>query len=331
MIAHILSSSATGCSAFLGGISKNYDTNLLLEESRYTVMEADEFDRSFLHLTPLIAVVTSIDADHLDIYGTAEAMVGAYGEFCHRVRGSGTLIINEEIISRLSLPDDATAYSYGTGEGSSFRALDIVRGEGYYSFSLVTPEQRIDDLRLHVPGMVNILNATAAAAAAWCAGASEGEIRDALATYQGVRRRFDVRYKGKDIIYLDDYAHHPQEINALVSAVRDFWPGRKVTGIFQPHLFTRTRDFAEGFAAALDRLDEVLLLTLYPARENPIAGVSSDMIAEKMKNRSVRVVTREELLPALDAVKEGLLLTIGAGDIDRFIEPITAKLKERDA
>jgi UDP-N-acetylmuramate--alanine ligase len=331
MIAHILSSSATGCSAFLGGISKNYDTNLLLDESRYTVMEADEFDRSFLHLSPLIAVVTSIDADHLDIYGTAEAMVGAYGEFCHRVRGSGTLIINEEIISRLSLPDDATAYSYGTGEGSSFRAVDIVRGEGYYSFSLVTPERPVENLRLHVPGMVNILNATAAAAAAWCAGASDGEIRDALATYQGVRRRFDVRYKGKDIIYLDDYAHHPQEINALVSAVRDFWPGRKVTGIFQPHLYSRTRDFAEGFAAALDRLDEVLLLTLYPARENPIPGVSSDMIAEKMKNRSVRVVTREELLPALDTVREGLLLTIGAGDIDRFIEPITEKLKERDA
>lgn len=331
MTAHILSSSATGCSAFLGGISKNYDTNLLLEESRYTVMEADEFDRSFLHLSPLIAVVTSIDPDHLDIYGTADEMVGAYGEFCHRVRGGGTLIIYEEIIPRLSLPDDATAYSYGTGEGSSFRAVDIVRGEGYYTFSLVTPEQRIEDLRLHVPGMVNILNATAAAAAAWCAGASEGEIREALATYQGVRRRFDVRYKGKDIIYLDDYAHHPQEINALVSAVRDFWPGRKVTGIFQPHLYTRTRDFAEGFAAALDRLDEVLLLTLYPARENPIEGVSSDMIAEKMKNRSVRVVTREELLPALDAVKEGLLLTIGAGDIDRFIELITKKLKERDA
>jgi len=331
MIAHILSSSATGCSAFLGGISKNYDTNLLLEESRYTVMEADEFDRSFLHLSPLIAVVTSIDPDHLDIYGTAEAMVEAYGEFCHRVRGGGTLIINEEIISRLSLPDDVTAYSYGTGEEASFRAKDIVRGEGYYTFSLVTPGARIENLRLHVPGMVNILNATAAAAAAWCAGASEGEIRDALATYQGVRRRFDVRYKGKDIIYLDDYAHHPQEINALVSAVRDFWPGRKVTGIFQPHLYTRTRDFAEGFAAALDRLDEVLLLTLYPARENPIEGVSSDMIAEKMKNRNVRVVTREELLPALDTVKEGLLLTIGAGDIDRFIEPITEKLKERDA
>ncbi|MDF1558906.1 MAG: UDP-N-acetylmuramate--L-alanine ligase [Bacteroidales bacterium] len=331
MIAHILSSSATGCSAFLGGISKNYDTNLLLEESRYTVMEADEFDRSFLHLSPLIAVVTSIDPDHLDIYGTAEAMVEAYGEFCHRVRGGGTLIINEEIISGLSLPDDVTAYSYGTGEGSSFRAVDIVRGEGYYNFSLVTPGGRIENLRLHVPGMVNILNATAAAAAAWCAGAAEGEIREALATYQGVRRRFDVRYKGKDIIYLDDYAHHPQEINALVSAVRDFWPRRKVTGIFQPHLYTRTRDFAEGFAAALDRLDEVLLLTLYPARENPIAGVSSDMIAKKMKNRSVRVVTREELLPALDAVKEGLLLTIGAGDIDRFIEPITEKLKERDA
>jgi len=179
--------------------------------------------------------------------------------------------------------------------------------------------------------MVNILNATAAASAAWCAGVTPEYIRSALGSYKGVVRRFDVRYSGKEIIYIDDYAHHPQEINALVSAVRDFWPGRHVTGIFQPHLYTRTRDFAEGFAEALDKLDEVLLLTLYPAREKPIEGVSSDMIAAMMKNRNVKVVTREELLPALVNVKKGLLLTIGAGDIDRFIEPITEMLKEKNA
>ncbi len=331
MIAHILSTSAINCSAFLGGIAKNYDTNLLLAESRFTVMEADEFDRSFLHLSPLISVVTAIDPDHLDIYGTPEAMVEAYGQFCHRTRNGGTLILHENIISSLSLPDDATIYSYGTGEQASFRAVAIEKEEGRYRFDIMTPGDPVKDIRLPLPGMVNIINATAAAAAAWCAGVSADDIRRGLGTYLGVRRRFDVRYTGREITYVDDYAHHPQEINALVSAVRDFWPGRHVTGIFQPHLYTRTRDFAEGFAEALDRLDEVLLLTLYPAREKAIPGVSSDMIAQLMKNRSVRVVTREELLPALAGVKKGMLLTIGAGDIDRFIEPITDMLKERDA
>jgi len=331
MTAHILSSSPVDCSAFLGGISKNYDTNLLLSESRYTVMEADEFDRSFLHLSPLISVVTAIDPDHLDIYGTAESMVEAYGEFCHRVRPGGTLILNENIASSLSLPGDATIYTYGTGAKASFRADSIRKEEGSYTFDIITPGEPVRDIRIHLPGMVNILNATAASAAAWCAGVSPEIIRSAIGSYQGVRRRFDVRYSGKEIIYIDDYAHHPQEINALVSAVRDFWPGRHVTGIFQPHLYTRTRDFAEGFADALDKLDEILLLTLYPAREKPIPGVSSDMIAAMMKNRNVKVVTREELLPALKNVNNGLLLTIGAGDIDRFIEPITEMLKNRNA
>jgi len=331
MTAHILSSSPVDCSAFLGGISKNYDTNLLLSESRYTVMEADEFDRSFLHLSPFISVVTAIDPDHLDIYGTAESMVEAYGEFCHRVRPGGTLILNENIASSLSLPGDATIYTYGTGAKASFRAESIRKEEGSYTFDIITPGEPVRDIRIHLPGMVNILNATAASAAAWCAGVSPEIIRSAIGSYQGVRRRFDVRYSGKEIIYIDDYAHHPQEINALVSAVRDFWPGWHVTGIFQPHLYTRTRDFAEGFADALDKLDEILLLTLYPAREKPIPGVSSDMIAAMMKNRNVKVVTREELLPALKDVNKGLLLTIGAGDIDRFIEPITEMLKNRNA
>ncbi len=331
MIAHILTSSDIKCSAFLGGISKNYDTNLLLAESRFTVMEADEFDRSFLHLSPLISVVTAIDPDHLDIYGTAEAMVSAYSEFCHRTREGGTLILNEVIIGSLSLPSDVTVYSYGTGEHASLRAASIAREEGFYRFDLITPGEPVNDIILPLPGMVNILNATAAAAAAWCAGADGDSIRGALHTYRGVSRRFDVRYAGKEITYVDDYAHHPQEINALVSAVRDFWPGRHITGIFQPHLYTRTRDFADGFAKALDGLDEVLLLPLYPAREKPIEGVSSEMIAGLMKNSNVKVVKREELLPALAGVKKGLLLTIGAGDIDRFIEPITKMLNERDA
>jgi UDP-N-acetylmuramate--alanine ligase len=331
MAAHILRSSPADCSAFLGGISRNYDTNLLLSESRFTVMEADEFDRSFLHLSPFISVVTAIDPDHLDIYGTAESMVEAYGEFCQRVRPGGTLILNESIADALTLPGDVAIYTYGTGEKASFRTVAVRKEEGSYTFDIITPGEPVRDVRLRLPGMVNIMNATAAAAAAWCAGVDPEYIRSALGSYLGVRRRFDIRYSGKEVIYVDDYAHHPQEINALVSAVRDFWPGRYVTGIFQPHLYTRTRDFAGGFAEALDRLDEVLLLTLYPAREKPIAGVSSDMIAGMMKNKNVKVVSREELLPALKDVKKGLLLTIGAGDIDRFIEPIINMLKEKYA
>ncbi len=300
MTAHLLTSSHVGCSAFLGGISRNYNTNLLIGNSPYAVMEADEFDRSFHQLSPLIAVVTAIDPDHLDIYGTAEAMIEAYNIFCGKIRKGGTLILNENIASSIAIPSGVNVFTYGIGEDASFRAENIVKGDGYYKFDIKTPEGIINNIRLLLPGMVNILNATAAAAAAFTAGALPEEISHAMFLYKGVNRRFDVRLSLPQITYIDDYAHHPEEINALISAVRDFYPGRRVTGIFQPHLFTRTRDFASGFAAALDRLDEILLLTLYPAREKPIAGVSSDMISSLMKNRNVRVVTKEELLPALE-------------------------------
>lgn len=333
MAAHLLTASKVGCSAFLGGISRNYNTNLLLGAGRITVMEADEFDRSFLTLSPLTAVVTAIDPDHLDIYGTPEAMVGAYSEFCHKVRSGGTLIIEENIISSLNLPADVTAFTYGFGEKASFRAENIEKGDGFYRFDIKTPGERISNIKLLLPGRVNILNATAAVAAATVSGVTPDEIRNGLLLYQGVQRRFEVRFVSEDLIYIDDYAHHPGEINALISAVRDFWPGRSITGIFQPHLYTRTRDFAEGFAEALDRLDEVILLTLYPAREKPIEGVSADMISSLMKNRNVKVVTREQLPAAAEKAAEGkgprVLLTIGAGDIDRFVEPITRMLKER--
>jgi len=329
MIAHILTVSQLKCSAFLGGISKNYNTNFLLNQSRYTVMEADEFDRSFLYLSPVIAVVTAIDPDHLDIYGTAEVMIEAYSDFCGCVQKNGTLILHENILPALSLPGAVHVYSYGTGKNTSFRAADIEKGDGFYRFDLMTPGEPVKNIRLALPGMVNILNATAAAAAAWCAGAEPDEIRNALITYEGVRRRFDMRFNNKGVVYIDDYAHHPQEINALVSAVRDFYPGRHITGIFQPHLFSRTRDFADGFAEALDRLDEILLLPIYPAREKPLPGVTSEMIEARMKNKNLKVVTREDLLPILENSGEGVLLTIGAGDIDRFIEPITTMLKRR--
>jgi UDP-N-acetylmuramate--alanine ligase len=232
-------------------------------------------------------------------------------------------------MSSLTLPEGVTIYTYGTGEKASFRATGIAKGDGFYSFDMTTPGETVQNIRLLLPGMINILNATAAAAAAWCAGVEPRAIRNALLHYQGVQRRFDVRFTSPRMTYIDDYAHHPQEINALVSAIRDFYPGKHITGIFQPHLYTRTRDFAEGFAEALDRIDEVLLIPLYPAREIPLPGVSSEMIARLMKNRSVMTVTRDELLPALDKLGDGLLLTIGAGDIDRFVEPLTTMLKKR--
>lgn len=329
MAAHLLTSSHVGCSAFLGGISRNYNTNLLIGNSRYAVMEADEFDRSFHQLSPCIAVVTAVDPDHLDIYGTAKAMLEAYQIFCNKIRNGGTLILNEKISDALNAPAGVKLYTYGFGEKASFRAENIIKGEGFYKFDITTPSCVIKGIRLLLPGMVNILNATAAAAAAFIAGATPDEISQALFLYKGVQRRFDMRVALPGITYIDDYAHHPEEINALISAVRDFYPGRRITGIFQPHLYTRTRDFAEGFATALDRLDEVFLLTLYPAREKPIEGVSSDMIASLMKNRNVKVVTKEELLNEVETVKEGILLTIGAGDIDRFIEPVTQLLKRK--
>ena len=292
-------------------------------------MEADEFDRSFHHLSPQIAVVTAIDPDHLDIYGTAEAMIEAYNIFCSKIKRGGTLILNENIVSSINVPHGVTVYTYGLDKTASFHAENIVRGEGFYLFDIITPGEKIENIRLLLPGMVNILNATAAAAAAFSAGALPDEISHALFLYKGVQRRFDLRLNLPQVTYIDDYAHHPEEINALISAVRDFYPGRRVTGIFQPHLYSRTRDFAAGFAAALDRLDEVLLLTLYPAREKPIAGVSSQMIASLMKNKNVRVVTKEELLPSLETTAGGIILTIGAGDIDRFVDPITELLKKR--
>ncbi|MBE0666683.1 MAG: UDP-N-acetylmuramate--L-alanine ligase, partial [Bacteroidales bacterium] len=329
MAAHLLTASSVGCSAFLGGISRNYNTNLLLGQGRYTVMEADEFDRSFLTLSPQIAVVTAIDPDHLDIYGTPGAMVEAYSQFCHKVRRGGTLIINEDIISALSLPEAVTVHTYGFGEGASFRAENIEMGDGFYKFDIITPGETITGIRLLLPGRINILNATVAVAAATLAGVTPAEIRNGLLLYRGVLRRFDVRFTSSDLVYIDDYAHHPAELNALISAVHDFYPGRPVTGIFQPHLYSRTRDFAEGFAKALDRLDRTLLLPLYPAREKPMEGVSSYMIAALMENRNVKVVPGGELLTAVEETVKGVLLTIGAGDIDRFVEPLTAMLKTR--
>ena len=327
MTAHLLKQSHVDCSAFLGGISKNYNTNLLVGESEYTVMEADEFDRSFLRLDPLMAVVTSVDADHLDIYGDQETMIKAYNEFCGKIRNGGKLFINHKIMDRIKIPKGVSGYTYGSDRGSDFGAFDIKHLKDYYSFNLRTPDGVIRDLHFPFPGIINIENLTAAIAIALNCGVTEQEIRKAIILFQGVRRRFDIRIDLPGLTYIDDYAHHPEEIKACIASVREYFSGRKITGIFQPHLYSRTRDHAAGFAEILDELDEAFLLPVYPAREKPIPGVNSGMIFNHMKSARKRMVKMDDIPDCLDVSSLDVLLTIGAGDIDKLVIPIEEKLK----
>lgn len=328
MTAHILKQSHVDCSAFLGGISKNYNSNLLIGESRYTVMEADEYDRSFHRLSPLMAVITAVDPDHLEIYGDHLAMVVAYNEFCRKIRKGGILIINEKIKEAITPPAGIKCFTYGKEIYADYRVFDIEHKDDYYSFNLNTPGGTIKDLRFPFPGIINVENLTAAIAVALCCGVSEPEIRKSILIFQGVRRRFDIRVNTPELAYIDDYAHHPEEIKACIISVREYFTGRKITGIFQPHLFTRTQDHAEGFARILDNLDEVILLPVYPAREKPIPGVSSEMILKKMKLPQKQILQMKDIPGKLDVSKLDVLLTIGAGDIDRLVDPIEKKLKK---
>ena len=328
MIAHLLKQSAVDCSAFLGGISKNYDSNLLLGDSRYTVIEADEFDRSFHWLNPLMAVVTSLDADHLDIYGSRGTMIEAYNIFCSKIRRGGTLVVNSSIRKDIVVPEGVTCYTYGADPGSDFHAFNIEHHTDYYSFSIKTPDITIRELHFTYPGIINIENITAASAIALLCGVTEQELRKGIVLFQGVRRRFDIRFNIPGLAYIDDYAHHPEEINACIKSVREFFRGRKITGIFQPHLFSRTRDHADGFASILDELDEVILLPVYPARELPIEGVSSELIFNKMNCKNKRLLAKTDIPDKLDIRNLDVLVTIGAGDIDTLVGPIEEKLKK---
>jgi UDP-N-acetylmuramate--alanine ligase len=328
MIAHLLKQSHVDCSAFLGGISRNYDTNLLTGEGKYTVMEADEFDRSFHRLKPLMAVITSMDADHLDIYGTRASMVEAYNEFCNKIKKGGKLVVNSRIRSEIIVPEGVGCFTYGPDPGADYRAFKIEHIKDYYSFNLRTPETVIEDLHFAFPGIINVENLTAAMAIALMCGVTEQEIRKAIILFQGVRRRFDIRINRPGIAYIDDYAHHPEEIRACISSVKEYFKGRKITGIFQPHLFTRTRDHFEGFARILDELDEAILLPIYPAREIPIEGVTSEMILNKMKLRKKRLLNKSDIPGRLDIRNIDVLLTIGAGDIDTLVNPIEERIRK---
>lgn len=333
LLAHLMTEAGNGCSAFLGGISKNYGSNLLTCRNDIIVAEADEFDRSFLQLFPETAVITSTDADHLDIYGNLASIRRSFSDFASQT--SGNLIIRKGIAIDLSAAK-AKAWTYGVLEEDGecdFHAYGIRREhDGEFSFSMNLNGTVLEGCRLGIPGKINIENAVAASAAAVLSGADPEKLPAALASFRGVKRRFDVRYRGK-CIYIDDYAHHPTELAATIESIKEIYPDRKLTGIFQPHLFTRTRDFADGFAESLSMMDRIILLDIYPARELPIEGISSEMLAEKihsLSGKTATVVDRNDLLDTVRRESPELLVTFGAGDIDRFAEPLSSMLKEME-
>ena len=329
MLAHILTESGEGCTAFLGGISKNYGTNLLLSDNDVIVAEADEFDRSFLHLHPEAAVVTSMDADHLDIYSDIEDLRRTFVKF--GLQTDRYLVIKKGLEERFrSAGVRADILTYG--EGGDFHASDIVSdGTGRMYFTLNTPSGAFRDFHAGVPGLVYIENATAAAAMAMLHGVPVESIRKAISTFSGVVRRFDIRLNIPGHTYIDDYAHHPAELAATITSIRQIWPGRRICGIFQPHLYSRTKDFYPEFASSLSLLDSVILLPIYPAREEPIPGVSSDMILDRITLSDKKTVEKQDLLAEIGDRDTDILVTFGAGDIDRFVTPIESLLKEKYA
>jgi UDP-N-acetylmuramate--alanine ligase len=328
LLAHIFQHSGEGCSAFLGGISKNYDTNLLVSENDVIVAEADEFDRSFLQLHPEIAVITSMDADHLDIYGDSARINEAFKAFASQV--SGTVITKYGLdINASDTQAKVLRYSYDDPR-ADFHASEISVDEcGYFTFTLNTPDGKIEGCKVGIPGWINVENGIAAAAIALTYGIEPEKIKAALEAFQGVRRRFDIHLNTPECSYIDDYAHHPKEIAAAISSMRNIFPGRKLTAVFQPHLYTRTRDFADEFAESLSMVDKLILLDIYPAREEPIPGVTSEIIFRNVTAPQKVLITKEELMDYLEGEQIELLVTFGAGNIDRYISPITQMLKER--
>ena len=321
MIAHLLTSTEEGCSAFLGGISKNFNSNMVYSESsKYIVTEADEFDRSFLRFFPYISVVTAIDADHLDIYGTKDELEKAFNQFVNQTRKGGKVLAKRGL--KLNLKPDYDYYTYSLAGNSDFYAANITLDKGAYTFDLITPTAKIKNLTLQHPGIVNVENAVAATTVTYLLGMDEGAIRGGLSTFKGIARRFDYRINTEELVYIDDYAHHPNELGAIMESVRMLYPGKKITGIFQPHLYSRTRDFADEFAESLDKLDELILLDIYPAREAPVKGVTSRLIFDKLTIKNKELCSKEALLKTLKNKNIEVLLTLGAGDIDQYVEPV---------
>ena len=320
LIAHILKDSGKDCSAFLGGISSNYQSNVLYGKNNIVVVEADEYDRSFLTLHPDIAVITSMDADHLDIYGDHGHLTESFKLFASQIKPGGTLI------HKKGLPlDNGLTYTIN-GEADAY-ATNIVIKEGNFYFDFINSSNHIQDIKLGIAGLHNIENAVAAIEVSLSLDITAEAIKEALASFKGVKRRFEYILKDNEHIFIDDYAHHPEELRACIASVKRLYPNKKLTTIFQPHLYTRTRDFADGFAEVLDGTDELIMLDIYPARELPIAGVNADMILDRMKMWNKRKCGKQEAVDLVQIEKPELLLTVGAGDIDQLIQPLKFALQ----
>ncbi|MBL7728341.1 MAG: UDP-N-acetylmuramate--L-alanine ligase [Dinghuibacter sp.] len=331
MVSHILRHSGYGCNAFLGGIAVNYGTNFWGSERNVCVIEADEYDRSFLQLSPDVAVVTAMDADHLDIYGTAEAMEEAFIQFTGKIKPGGLLINNHSINGQERLTA-SKKQTYGkAGSGAEIYPFNITTNNGSYRFSIQFPGSVIDNVVLNIGGMHNVENLVAAISAVRHLGITDEQVREAAAAFRGVKRRFEYIIKTPELVMVDDYAHHPEELRALIGGARSLFPGKKLVAVFQPHLFTRTRDLAAGFAETLSLADEVVLLPIYPARELPIAGVSSEMILDQVTSGKKMMVEKEalagEIAASVHAASAGaVVLMAGAGDIDLLVEPVKQAL-----
>ncbi|MDW3209535.1 MAG: UDP-N-acetylmuramate--L-alanine ligase [Reichenbachiella sp.] len=331
MIAHLLKSAGVDCSAFVGGIMTNYDSNLLIGTNNdVMVVEADEFDRSFLTLHPDVAIITATDADHLDIYGSKDSLKDSFNAFIKNIKANGKLFIEEKVAHELELNPNGNigVETYGL-QGGDITVDHLNIADAKFNFGYKSEDRNIQGFELALPGYHNVSNAIAALASVSGSVKNDGALIEGLNSYRGVKRRFEYIINADDLVFIDDYAHHPEEIRALLKSVKALYPNKKITTIFQPHLFTRTRDFVDGFAESLSMADEVILLDIYPARELPIEGVSSDMIKEKMTLKNVERYVKDDVLAYFESQKPEVLLTVGAGNIDTLVSPIKHLLEKK--
>ncbi|MBK8623743.1 MAG: UDP-N-acetylmuramate--L-alanine ligase [Saprospiraceae bacterium] len=333
LTAFLLDKSGLKPSAFLGGIATDYQSNFISGDSDLVVLEADEFDRSFLHLTPTIAVILSMDADHLDIYGHHDKMVESFIDFARQIKPKGLLLIKKGLLAYFNQKDldylsqrEVTIREFG-GESTDVSVHHAMVKNGQFVFGLKDGSHNSVNWVCNLPGLHNVENASVAISIGKYLGASENDMKDALAHFKGIRRRFEIIHKGPKVVFIDDYAHHPTELNAAINGVKMLFPDKKITGIFQPHLFSRTKDFYIGFAEALDVLDEIILMDIYPARELPMEGVSSEMIFQEMKNSHKVLVSKTNLMETIQWKDLEVIITLGAGDIDTFVPEIKKKLE----
>jgi UDP-N-acetylmuramate--alanine ligase len=329
LVTHLLKSAGINCFSFMGGISKNYDTNLLLgdinDPDAFVVVEADEYDRSFLTLHPQIAVITSSDADHLDVYGDANHVRDSYTLFSKQVKENGTLIVKKNVDNDLRLTNKRIIYSLNLDTEYCAQSITIENAQFFYDIK--SPVESISNVTLGLPGLHNVENSIAAVAIAQQLGIKGDVIKEALRSFSGVKRRFDYRVRTGPTIYIDDYAHHPEELKATIGSVKKLYPAKKITGIFQPHLFSRTRDFGDAFAESLDMLDECILLEIYPAREKAIEGINSQWLLDKMRLKNKKLLTKEQVMEEIKNNPKEVIVTMGAGNIDSLVEPIEKVLK----